>query len=81
MSVQQESASKLSDQVKTIEIQNEQLIEVFGEFMSTIRVNWLRGTLRTQSKESDTSFEETLDAFESGFIRIKRGEFKRRKET
>lgn len=66
--------STLSDKVKAIETENEQITELFGEFMATIRVNWLRGTLTIEPKDASVQFEAIIDGFASRFTKIKIGE-------
>ena len=63
----------LADQVKAIETENEQLTKLFGEFMATIRVNWLRGTLIIEPKEASGNFETIIDGFSKRFQTIRTG--------
>ena len=62
---------KLSDQVKALEVENEEITKLFGEFLATIRVNWLRGHLVVEPKESNASFETIIDGFSKRFQTIK----------
>lgn len=55
------------------QIENAQLTALFGEFMATICVNWLRGTLIVESKAGSESFEEILAGFGKRFTKIKTG--------
>ncbi len=66
----------LADQVKAIETENDQLTKLFGEFMATIRVNWLRGTLTIDPKDASGQFETIIECFANRFNKIKTGEAK-----
>lgn len=65
--------SALSDQVKAIETENEQLTALFGEFMAMVRVNQLRGALIVKPKTAAESFEKILNGFGNRFTKIKTG--------
>lgn len=66
-------STKLSDQVKALEVENEKLTELFGEFMASIRVNWMRGHLIVDPKEASGNFEAILNGFGNRFTKIKTG--------
>lgn len=66
-------STKLSDQVKALEVENEEITKLFGEFLATIRVNWLRGHLVVEPKEASGNFETIIDGFSKRFQTIKTG--------